>query len=144
MTAKNRVLLRIAGMEYMVRGTESEEYMHKLGLFVDKKMGEIIKSNNKLSTCMAAVLTALNIADDYTKTYEKSEKLENELKKLREELSVLKAENENLAKEYSNVNGLYKQLQLDFVKSDTELKEVRKSMEKLEGQNNKRLILTEE
>jgi len=143
-TAKNRVLLRIAGMEYMVRGTESEEYMHKLGLFVDKKMGEIIKSNNKLSTCMAAVLTALNIADDYTKTYEKSEKLENELKKLREELSVLKAENENLAKEYSNVNGLYKQLQLDFVKSDTELKEVRKSMEKLEGQNNKRLILTEE
>jgi len=36
-TAKNRVILRIAGMDYAVRGLESEEYIHKLGLHVDKK-----------------------------------------------------------------------------------------------------------
>ncbi|NSW89747.1 MAG: cell division protein ZapA [Firmicutes bacterium] len=131
MTAKNRVVLRIAGMDYAIRGAESEEYMHKLGLYVDKKMSEIMKNNSKLSTNMAAVLTALNVADDYIKAQENGAKLINEINKLREELQLMKAENERLKKENLDLVNLNNNLQLKLVKTETELREVRNSLEKL-------------
>lgn len=130
-TAKNRVVLRIAGMDYAIRGAESEEYMHKLGLYVDKKMSEIMKNNSKLSTNMAAVLTALNVADDYIKAQENGAKLINEINKLREELQLMKAENERLKKENLDLVNLNNNLQLELVKTETELREVRNSLEKL-------------
>ena len=51
MTAKkNKVELRIAGKDYKVVGSESVEYIHRVGLYVDRKMTDILKMNNKLST----------------------------------------------------------------------------------------------
>ena len=70
MPDKNRVEVRIAGKDYRIRGVESDEYLQKIALYVDKKMSEIMKKDNKLSTSMVAVLTALNVADDYLKTRE--------------------------------------------------------------------------
>ena len=131
MTAKNRVILRIAGMDYAVRGLESEEYIHKLGLHVDKKMSEIMKYNPKLSTNMSAVLTALNVADDCVKAQENGTKLLNELSKCREELRLLKEENERLKKENMVLNNINNNMQLELVKTETELREVRNSLEKL-------------
>ena len=56
MTAKkNKVELRIAGKDYKVVGSESVEYIHRVGLYVDRKMTDILKMNNKLSTSLAAV-----------------------------------------------------------------------------------------
>jgi len=131
MTAKNRVILRIAGMDYAVRGSESEEYMHKLGLHVDKKMSEIMKNNTKLSTNMAAVLTALNVADDCIKALENGVKLIDELNKIKDELQLLKDENEHFKKENMKLNNINNNMQLELVKTETELREVRNSLEKL-------------
>lgn len=130
MTAKNRVILRIAGMDYAIRGLESEEYMHKLGLYVDKKMSEIMRNNSKLSTNMAAVLTALNVADDYAKAHENGEKLINEINKLKEEILNVKSENERLRKENAEMANLNNNLQLKLVRTETELREARNSLEK--------------
>lgn len=131
MTAKNRVVLRIAGMDYAVRGSESEEYMHKLGLCVDKKMSEIMKNNTRLSTNMAAVLTALNVADDCIKAQENGVRLSNEINKIKEEVKILKEENERLKKENTSLNNTNNNMRLELVKTETELREARNSLEKL-------------
>jgi hypothetical protein len=38
MTSKNRLEVRIAGKDYKLVGIESEEYIQKLALYIDKKM----------------------------------------------------------------------------------------------------------
>ena len=70
MSERNKVTVRIAGNEYVICGTESPEYIQKVALFVDRKLQEIMKRNHTLSTSMASVLTAVNIADESLKTSE--------------------------------------------------------------------------
>ena len=78
MPAKNRVEVKILGQEYKLVSDDTREYMQSLANYVDDRMLEIAESNKKLSTAMTAVLTALNIADDYYKL-----KLENDTLKKR-------------------------------------------------------------
>ena len=68
MKQRNRVLVKINGQEYPIVGAEPKEYLLKVSSFVDDKMGVIAKSNENLSTSMIAVLTSINIADQYLKT----------------------------------------------------------------------------
>ncbi len=70
----NKVIVRINGQEYTMVGKESKDYLLKVAAYVDDRMEEITKSNSKLSTAMAAVLTSLNIADELFKcSYELDE-----------------------------------------------------------------------
>lgn len=64
MDDKIKTVVRIAGQEYRLTGYESEEYMHRVAIYVDRKMTEIGKSYPDLNTTMVAVLAALNIADE--------------------------------------------------------------------------------
>lgn len=59
---KIKTVVKIAGKEYTIVGLESEEYIHRVAIYVDKKMNEINKHCN-LSTLMQAVLTAINLGD---------------------------------------------------------------------------------
>lgn len=131
MTSKNRVILRIGGMDYAVRGSDSEEHIHKLGLYVDRKMNEIIRNNTKLSTNMAAVLTALNVADDFIKAKENGSYLLDEVNKIKDGFKSLEEENKRLKQENLTLKKINNNMQLDLVKRETELKEARNSLEKL-------------
>ncbi len=84
-----KTIVKIAGKEYTLVGMESEEYIHRVAIYVDRKMNEIEKRNNSLSTSMIAVLTALNIADEYLK-------LEDQYNRLKEKNASLKVENASL------------------------------------------------
>ena len=128
---KNKVEVRIAGCDYTLVGNESEEYIQKIGLYVDKKMNEILKANNKLSTSMAAVLTAINVADEFFKTYESEESLREELEQCKQELEKLKAERQKLISANKLLSEKNTSLQMELVKRETELKEVRNSLEKV-------------
>lgn len=64
MSDKIKTVVRIGGQEYRLSGYESEEYMHRVAIYVDRKMNEIAKQFTDLSTAMIAVLAALNIADE--------------------------------------------------------------------------------
>jgi cell division protein ZapA len=68
----NTVKIRICGNDYLIKGNESEEYVQKIGLFVDKKMSSIMRESPSLSISFAAVLTAVNTADDYFKERDQS------------------------------------------------------------------------
>lgn len=133
MTGKNKVEVKIAGKDYTIVGTEPEEYIQRVGLYIDKKMNEVMRSNNKLSTSLAAVLTAMNVADDYFKCHESESSLKKESKKLHEELSGLKEEKRRISEEYSAISTNYTALQLELAKREAELREVRNSLEKARG-----------
>ncbi|WP_333859714.1 cell division protein ZapA [Clostridium sp.] len=80
----NVVTVFINGIEYNLKGEEQEEYLHKVASYVDKKIKDVLKNNNKLSTSSAAVLSAINVADDMLKTQKINHELLKELDKMRE------------------------------------------------------------
>ena len=64
---RTKTTVRINGHDYVLAGEEPEEYMHEVAIYVDKKMSEIHRRYDKLSTSMVAVLAAVNIADELLK-----------------------------------------------------------------------------
>lgn len=99
MSTKNKVVVKIHGKEYNIVGVESEEYIQRVGLYIDKKMHEITKSNQKLSTAMAAVLTSLNIADDYFKCRQMLEEQKKIIEQKEKELNYCMENNKQLKNE---------------------------------------------
>lgn len=96
MQRRNKVLIKINGQEYPIAGTEPKEYLLKVGSFVDEKMEEVAMGNSRLSTSMIAVLTSINIADQFLKLKDEHERLQNqsvaplnELDKVKEELQLV-------------------------------------------------------
>lgn len=130
MSGKNKVQVRIAGKDYSLVGMESDEYIQKVGHYVDKKMREIMKSNHKLSTSMASVLMAINVADELFKVCDSENNLKIELKKVSEELSTIKMEKRRLTDENAMSSKKNTDLQLELAKREAELREVRNSVEK--------------
>lgn len=82
-----KTLVRIGGRDYMMRGFESEEYIHKVAIFVDKKMAEISKCQPSLSTSMTMVLTAINLADEVIKLKAQTETLEQQITDMKSVIS---------------------------------------------------------
>ena len=88
--------------------------------------------NNKLSTSLAAVLTAINVVDDLFKSRESEHELKNQLKKVTEELERLKRENKALQQENTSLSDQNTELKLELAKREAELNEVRNSLDKAE------------
>ena len=88
---KNRVTVTIAGQEYTLVAAEDQSYVEKVAGHVDAKVQEVL-SGAKVSLVDAAVLGAVNIADEYFKEVEASENLRRQLKEYLEEATKLKLE----------------------------------------------------
>ncbi|BDF66239.1 cell division protein ZapA [Pseudoflavonifractor phocaeensis] len=86
---KNRVTVTIANQEYTLVATEDAAYMEKVAHHVDAKLREVLEGS-KVSTTEAAVLAALNVADEYFKEVEAAENLRGQLKEYLEEATDLK------------------------------------------------------
>lgn len=67
---KNRVRVSIFGQEYTVIGDKSSDYIVKVAEEVDRLMKKIHQNNPHMPQTKIAVLTALNLADELTKTIE--------------------------------------------------------------------------
>ncbi|QZY56329.1 cell division protein ZapA [Crassaminicella profunda] len=110
MSNKNKVIVRIYGQEYTMVGNESKEYMQRVANFVDEKMIDIARNSKKLSTAMIAVLTCLNIADEYYKINQEIEKVKEEaikplqeLEETRSQLTAALADFETKEMEYKRI-----------------------------------------
>lgn len=90
---KNRTKIRINGIEYTIAGYETEEYMQKVAKYVDNKMNEIKQKCFSLDSAMIAVLTAVNIADDNLKLYDRVDDLEKEVEELKAQLEAKNVQN---------------------------------------------------
>lgn len=103
MSKINKVIVRIGGREYAVRGSESEEYIHKVAIYVDKKMGDLASKQPPLSTSMLAILTAINLADEVIKQ-------RDEIKRLQKEIEQLKNLSKPIEREKVNIYDLPKKV----------------------------------
>ena len=83
--------LNIAGEEYRIISDEPAEYMQTLAHELDVKMSAIIKGS-KVSTTQAAVLVALQYADDATKNSGNADTLRAQLKEYLEDAAQAKSE----------------------------------------------------
>lgn len=101
----NRISVTIAGQQYTILAEESEEYTQQVAKRADHKIAEA-KAVTDASMLNAAVLAALNLADEATKAERDVERTRGELSEreeqaeaMREEIVRLEQENEKLRKE---------------------------------------------
>ena len=88
---KTRTVVKIGGKEYTMTGFESEEYIHRVAIYVDRKMSELKSQYVNLNPSTLAVLTALNVADDLLKLQDQMEALTQEYQLLSEELKRMRS-----------------------------------------------------
>ncbi|AMX82678.1 cell division protein ZapA [Geobacillus subterraneus] len=77
---KTRVSVRIYGQDYTIVGTESPAHIRLVAAFVDDKMHEFSERNPMLDVPRLAVLTAVNIANEYLKLKQEYDRLAAKLK----------------------------------------------------------------
>ena len=87
----NRVTVSISGEDYALVAEESAAYMQKVGSYVGQKMDEVLNGAH-VGRSDAAVLTAVNIADELFKEQTASEQLRGQIKQYLDEAS--RAQNE--------------------------------------------------
>lgn len=107
MAEKNKIEVFIGGKVYKILGEESEEYLQKVARYIDKKMQEVTNTDRPtvVSNSVIAILTAINVADDYFKMKDKHELLSNNLQQSNTnsqviemyELEIGKLQQENIA-----------------------------------------------
>ena len=95
---ENRITVSICGEEYTFTAEESPAYMQKVAAMVDSKMASIL-SAGKVSLTDAAILTAVNFADEYLKCQGSGENLRSQLKGYLDEANRAKAEASDLKRE---------------------------------------------
>lgn len=121
-----RVEVKINNVEYTLVTNETEEYVQRVALQVNKRMAQIQEENKQLSTAMTAVLAAINIADDLLKNEVVLDNIRAELKKYMEES---RRNGEELAEKKLEVEKMKEdihKLQIELAKKETELSAARR------------------
>jgi len=72
---KKRITVTIFGQSYKMVGKASTNYMRMVAGMVDEKMKNISEQNPRLDTTRIAVLTAVNIADEYIRLKQEFDEL---------------------------------------------------------------------
>ncbi|MFB5662939.1 cell division protein ZapA [Alteribacillus sp. HJP-4] len=76
--SKHRTTVTIYGQQYKIVSDESPRHVENVADYLDQKMREFKNYNPYLDTTSLAVLTAVNITDDYFKMKRKLELYEKE------------------------------------------------------------------
>ena len=88
---KIKTTVKIAGKEYTMVGTESEEHIRRVAVYVDRKMEELALTT-RMPQNMVAVLTAMNIADDLLKAQDENTRLRKEIMQVQQQLTAMRIE----------------------------------------------------
>lgn len=117
MDEKTSITVRIYGNDYTFAGSESEEYIQRVCLYVDKKMRETGKMSPAMPITTNAILTAVNIADELFKSKALLEESLNDLKKYKEESFNFKNRNAALKKENEFLKEEIQSMKIELAKN---------------------------
>ena len=81
--------LRIAGRDYTLKSTDSPEHVHRVAVYVDRKIAET-GSSGFVNRETAAVIAGLSMADELLTAQDDNTRLRRELMQARQELNELK------------------------------------------------------
>ena len=68
---KTHTAVRIAGQEFKLSSSDSEEYVQRLAVYLNRGIDEVQHSYPSLSTANCVILAALNLCDEYLKLKDK-------------------------------------------------------------------------
>lgn len=91
---KVRVTLNICGNEYAINTDEDPTYVEGLGERLNEDLTKIIKDNSRLSITQAAILAALDYADEASKATATADNLRGQIKEYLEDSARYKMEAE--------------------------------------------------
>ena len=94
----NHVVVTICGEDYTFVAEESAAYMQKVGSYVNDKMTEILDTA-RVGRVDAAVLTAVNLADELFKAQTAAEQLRSQIKGYLDEAGKAQSEVSELKRE---------------------------------------------
>lgn len=89
--AVNKVKLSIGGTEYSILAEDDVKYVQELGKELDIAFSKIMKSNASISTTQAAVLLALDYADERKKAVATADRLREQIKDYLDDASDAKS-----------------------------------------------------
>ena len=81
-----KTVVSIGGKQYTLCGSESAEYIHRVALKVNSKIEDMRSGHPDIPNIDLAMLTAINLADDYMKLYDELESLRIALDAAQKEL----------------------------------------------------------
>ncbi len=119
---RTTTVVTINNAEYRITSSADEEYVRHVAYHVDKNMRELMTRDKRLSTSMAAVLTAVNATDEYMQVQEDNEKLRAQLLKYAEEAGASKLAVDKLNAEIARLRAENQSLKMDIVKLETQAK----------------------
>ncbi|HEB75346.1 MAG TPA: cell division protein ZapA [Nitrospirae bacterium] len=83
------VEVNILGQRYRIKGDDSDEYMEELARFVDKRIRKMYEKWPNTVPLKAAILAALDIADEFHKYRKEQEALTRGIQRKTEQLVSL-------------------------------------------------------
>jgi len=115
-----KTTIRLLGNDYNITSADSEEYIHRVAFYVDKKLTEIAGRNPRLSTNMVAVLASVNIADELFKLREEMEGVSAENKVVTEKNAEIKQESELLKRDNEILRQEIQRLKIEIAKLEVQ------------------------
>ncbi|WP_027398715.1 cell division protein ZapA [Anaerovorax odorimutans] len=122
----NKVSVKIYGHEYTIAGNKTRDHIIKVADFVDRKMHEIAKALPTGSTADLAVLSAVNIADDYYTSIDT--------------VNELKSQNEQLEKDSRHYVQLWEEAKKSFLQYKEDAQVTIEQKEALQKLFNEKII----
>jgi len=91
---KTKVQLTICGVDYVLLGAKSAEYMYELGAELNEQMLRLMRENSRVSATQAAVLCALGHLDELREAQTTAENLRARIQDYLEDAAQMKKEAE--------------------------------------------------
>ncbi len=99
----NKVKLNICGIDYFINTDESVEYTENLGKRIDERMSQILKGGALVTMTQAAVLVALEMADELSKSESNVENFRGQIKDYLEDSAKAKSERDYYKRELERI-----------------------------------------
>ncbi len=98
----NRISVTIAGQQYTILADENEEYTRQVAVRADNKIREA-REVTEASPLNAAVLAALNLADEATKAEREVRRAKGEISEREEQIKAIREEMMRLVQENADL-----------------------------------------
>lgn len=122
--AVNKVKLNIGGTDYSILAEDDVKYVQELGKELDAAFTKIMKANTSISTTQAAVLLALDYADECKKAVATADRLREQIKDYLDDASDAKSKADWARHEAESLKKEAEKLRLENGRLKAELKAV--------------------
>ena len=87
---KKAIEVTIMGQKFLVKSESNEDYVAKVAGYVDGKVNEVLNNTKAVASMQVALLTAMNIADEFLKfRSEKADRLGKVEKKIQDMIELI-------------------------------------------------------